>query len=261
MSDLIALYDTKKWAELDWTWKHEASPDDCTVLLARMERDVGYTFDENGFSKRKRYKTPWEVPEDLKYPAEVLQLGGLAAACHEEPPMDQAIWEAERSSAQAALEQLLEMPEVTEGKASLSRRDHAKNAIERFKAIEVHTQLAIEELDKDNDVEWFVETVAALKLDAFYAGLNYQAALGKEAEGLAIVGDKLRSRSNLNQNKTKPETIELLEVMMALTYEGKSDSEAARIALKRGHGSSIDANRQAWKRHKRKQKEAEAEKK
>jgi hypothetical protein len=113
-----------------------------------------------------------------------------------------------------------------------------------------------EEADTDGSIDRQIirELVAEVALRAFDAGRHTQAAWGKEFEPFALTGRKVkdaqREGARIRRGQTEEKTREILQEMERLVHTLGVSAAAEHLARK-GIGTSAEANRKLYYRHKR----------
>ena len=200
MTDFRVLAAAGRWEEVEWLW---LSQEEQSEFLELVRDRVPFVEDENGMEKIQRRAHPDEVGDDrsLIEAAKILYLGELEAAVEGEPPDDNQIWSGLRAEIEDTLAQLCRLPEVTEGSESLSRKQHAVDAMDYLAQIDVGASWMRNQLDED-DIDWFDQTVAAVAWKAFLAGRHAQAAFMKAIEVDALRGEKVAGGSRNSAQNT-----------------------------------------------------------
>lgn len=256
------------WDSVDNWWRECVlnHPDDTVplrALLTRLREIVPKIIVQNGMEETERYirqnddASHWEGREKLKGAADILELGELEAAAEGHPPEASEIWHDYTTKIKDELRRYVAEPEVTDGEQALSRKAHAQDALEYIEGLD-HLIVAMRsELMDEEDRRWFEEAIYEVAYLAFDAGRHTQAAWTKAFERFVPTGRKVqlgqRRAAEVRKRQTQPETISTLaEMDRLITKPGCSVSRAAELAYKNGFGSSHDANRKLYQRHRKK---------
>ncbi len=264
------LWDTR-WAEVDNWWRgyhvmHEDDVGPLRDLLDALRRHIPATWVENGTEREQVPTDPKTVKTYLRGGAKILWIGELECIAGGEdylsPP--EIEWPSVASDVEAEMLELAEAPEVTEGDVSLSRRSHAKQALDALRGVRMVSAaiLDVDAGDADADgLDRLSELVAELSHLAFSVGIHARAAMGKETERFAVLGKAeapiVRARRDgaatggAEKAKRHREAREpILQAMLKRISAGQGVTDAARKAFKiDGLGTSGEANRRLWYDH------------
>jgi len=254
------LFKAAKWPEIDNWWRHwsfnnsgDLAP--LCALLSALRNAVPTIPEENGMERRKRHLTSkadpkfWQGREHLKGAADILELGELEAAIEGDPPIASEVWRDTRSIIEPFLQTYLSENEVTEGTDDLSRRTHAREALDLLHYVDNAGDFLSRELDVQEDKDWLKEALAEIANCAFAAGRHTQAAWGKEFEKLAVAKEKqiraLPKNSPINEERKKTAALwraHATRVKQAISRD-ISDSARADYILKHWNKESVDEQR------------------
>lgn len=227
------------------------------ALLDALRQLVPKTTDVNGTETQTRYMTPAELGQDPRAgAAKILLLGELEAAVRGEPEDAGQTWHRLHGDIRALMEELVGAPEVTKGAKAISRRQHARDALELLGEIERNSRAMILQLDDAEDRRWMAEALAETAALALRAGAKAQAAQGKAIESDAVRGARVISAARQGAQETRQNNSvaknKRLKRMEELVVSGQSTARAAEIAYRDGLGPSADANRKLWQRSREK---------
>lgn len=255
-------YDSRNWDEVENWWRACDNLHDLQVLLDQLRWDVPQLSLENGMEKDARHVFPEEAPEEWRGGAEILFLGELEAKAFGDPADEVSQWEDLSANTAAIMQGFLNAQEVTEGYRALSRSAHAETALELLETIEREATAMCAEIDPDgtnaSERSWLMGVIAQAAVAAFTAGVHARAAAGKEIEHHAVRGTKVlkgtQSAGAATAAANWPKRKALLAEMNRLIALGHTKSDAARLASKKGLGTSFEANRKALYRAEKAQK-------
>lgn len=255
MSDWRTAFRNRDWIAVEnmWQWLELSEQ---RALLAALQEQVPKIIIENGTERYRRHVTVREASEEWKGAAKILQDGELEAWIEGNPPDAVSVWRDIRIEIEKDLRTLSTAPEVTRGAPELSRRRHAEEALEYLQNIDVSQSWMDQELDNEDDREWLNTVIAAAASDAFLAGRHAQIAVNKHIETAAVRGEKNAGGSKNGAHVTnKPRVLRTSKIIarMDQLIPLMSIDCAAAQSTAEGFGTSPEGNRQAWTRHKKKQ--------
>lgn len=228
-------------------------PAERVALLEALKRIVPTTTEVNGTETQTRHRHPAELGTDLRAgAAKILLLGELEASVRGAPEDAGQNWQMLQVDIRSLMEALVGAPEVTKGAVSLSRRQHARDALDLLDEIERNSQAMILQLDDAEDRCWLTEVLADIAGLALRAGAMAQAAHGKVIECDVVRGAKVitaaRQAAERTRQNNSASNRERLKRMEELVESGHSTARAAEIAYREGLGASPEANRKLWQR-------------
>jgi hypothetical protein len=255
-------YDSRNWEEVETWWQACDDFHHLQALLDQLRRDVPRLRLENGMEKDARHVFPEEAPEAWRGGAEILFLGELEAKAFGDPADEVFQWEDLSANTAAMMRGFISAQEVTEGYRALSRSAHAEAALELLETIEREAAAMSAEIDPDgtnpSERSWLMGVIGQAAVAAFKAGVHARAAAGKEIEHHAVRGNKVlkgtQSACAATAAANRPKRKALLAEINRLIALGHTKSDAARLASKKGLGTSFEANRKALYRAEKAQK-------
>lgn len=232
-------------------------PAERVALLDALKRIVPTTTEVNGTETQTRYRHPAELgPDPRAGAAKILLLGELEASVRAAPEDAGQNWHKLHDDVRSLMEALVGAPEVTKGAASLSRRQHARDALDLLDEIERNSRAMTLQLDGTEVRRWLTEVLADIAGLALRAGAMAQAAHGKLIESDAVRGAKVIAAASQGAERTRQNNSasnrERLKRMEELVDSGHSTARAAEIAHREGLGASLEANRKLWQRSRKK---------
>lgn len=255
-----ALFNARKWDELEYYCLHHATREECRETLIRLAEIVPKKKMQNGAETWAEHVLPSEVPKELKGAAELLYFGELAAKAYGDkdgnPPSYKTLFKEDIAHARNLMEKYVDCENPTEGDELYSRRSHAKTALEAMDRIEMVLNWACSNAEKGTlTSQWIEETLREACHFAFWAGASARAAAGKEIETDAVRGRKIlvsareagKATSKRNENRRNA----ILKSMIDYTKQGLSAREAAVHTAKKGVGikaASIERLFYRWKK-------------
>lgn len=258
MSEWKALFDRRRWDEIEGLWPG-LSPSEQRALFAALLEGVPKITVIDGMEKMERHARPKEAPSEWKGAAKILALGELQAEIEGDPAIASTSWASLREEAETYLRETIAdcvaKPKAGHARGELSQEQHCRDSLELLAAIDRTTKLMYAELDAPADREWLGEIIAEIAEYAFVAGRHMQEAWGKPFEGHAVRGIKtLKSAlegGEKRKGKLAPDTPKIAAYMQQQIDAGKSQSEAAYHAKAKGLGTSQAANLRLYQRMKR----------
>lgn len=266
--DWEQLIKDRNWNALDNLWRGWCLEDAdnrerLRALLVLLWETVPMITVQNGMEKTERHirrsddESLWSGRTCLKGAADILELGELEAAVEGNPPEASEIWRDYVTQVRKELRRYVAESEVSEGTSELSRKAHAQDALDHIEDVDTLIWNMGSELADEADRRWFDETMMEMALYAFDTGRHTQEAWSKEFEPFAATGMKVKSAQKLAAEMTKRKTAPtsrktLAEMKRLIAERGCSVKRAADLALRKGFGSSADANRKLYQRHKQK---------
>jgi hypothetical protein len=169
----------------------DLSDQDCPDLLAMLKKAIPMIKVQNGKEWTTRHKLPKEVEgADLKHAALTLVLGELQAMVDGDPSSPFEEWTDAEAQARRYLQKALDEPEPTTGDEELSRKTHARKALESLDEIAFWKNLKVKQAADAEEAAWIEEAIGAVAHFALSAGLHAQTAAGKSFELLALGREK-----------------------------------------------------------------------
>ncbi|PWE31226.1 hypothetical protein DDZ14_13630 [Maritimibacter sp. 55A14] len=230
-------------------------------MLTALREVVPTIVEENGMESRERHlrcdddPKRWDGREELKGAAKMLEIGELEAAIKGAPPVASEAWRRNREIIETDLHECIDAEEVTQGAEELSRRGHAREALDLLRYIDFTTSFLRGEMDSEEDRDWMNEAIAEVANLAFEAGRHTQVAWGKEFEELAAIrakqthtlAHKNEGRRTYNAERTakKNAWIKHAELVEASLSRDVTGSARAEYILKNWRKIGVEGQRPA----------------
>ncbi|GAB1362935.1 hypothetical protein MASR1M32_21710 [Rhodobacter sp.] len=245
-------YDRRDWIAVDNWWRRSEDKEARQALFDQLQRDRPRRQLLNGTDKEEVPVPAKDVPPEWAEAVEILELGELEASIECDPPSSAEIWADQFRALSEELRALAASPEVTKGDDELSRASHAGRALEALDQIEQKIPFYLD-LFEPAERGVLEEFAAILAINALRAGHFANAAGSKVPQSHAIRGQKIlygaKAGGTIRAKEAERKRKEALEEMRRLIERGHTKSQAARIAVHNGFGSSPEANRQLLKRY------------
>lgn len=188
MSDWREHAAKEEWLKI---FHPDLSDRDCSDLLAMLRKAVPMIKVQNSKEWTTRHKLPNEVEgADLKHAAQTLDEGELESMVDGDPPSPLEEWTDAEAQARRYLQKALDEPEPTTGDEELSRKTHARKALEALNEIASKMKTTVKQAANPEEAASIEEAMALVAHFALSAGLHAQTAAGKNFVFFALAREK-----------------------------------------------------------------------
>lgn len=266
MSDWRRHADTAEWRLIEWEILDDKSQ---IELLDRLRQAVPCRMHTNLMEQFKRHDTIDEALATSRKEVLALDMSSAEAKRHienagaaaamlmnlEARHGEEINWldQAETFAAKVLMEEDVTGRKIDNASPEFSRHAHAGKMIELLQEFRESRTLALSQVDGAEQA-WLAEVIDQAAATGYWAGRRLQAAWGKPLEVMAVTGEGVlkgvKSGGEARKGKLGPDTDAILDTMEELIDSGHFVSNAARIVKRKyGLGTSANANRQLYKRH------------